>query len=54
MSRSRGSLPKLNTTIHPNNEIAVRMRKLFILLPFPFFFFAIFFFFFWGGGALFF
>ena len=25
----------INTTIHPNNEIAVRMRKLFILLPFP-------------------
>ena len=24
-----------NTTIHPNNEIAVRMRKLFILPPFP-------------------
>ena len=25
----------INTSIHPNNEIAVRMRKLFILLPFP-------------------
>ena len=25
----------INTTIHPDNEIAVRMRKLFILLPFP-------------------
>ena len=25
----------INTTIHPNNEIAVRMKKLFILLPFP-------------------
>ena len=25
----------INTTIHPNNETAVRMRKLFILLPFP-------------------
>ena len=24
----------INTTIHPNNEIAVRMRKLSILLPF--------------------
>ena len=40
----RGSLPKkkllpyifiINTTIHPKNEITVRMRKLFILLPFP-------------------
>ena len=27
----------INTTIHPHNEIAVRMRKLFILLPFPVF-----------------
>ena len=25
----------INITIYPNNEIAVRMRKLFILLPFP-------------------
>ena len=25
----------INTTIHPSNEIAVRMRKLLILLPFP-------------------
>ena len=25
----------INTTIHPNNETAVRMRTLFILLPFP-------------------
>ena len=24
-----------HTTIHPNSEIAVRIRKLFILLPFP-------------------
>ena len=29
----------INTTIHPNNEIAVRMRKLFILLPFPVFYY---------------
>ena len=27
----------INTTIHRHNEIAVRMRKLFILLPFPVF-----------------
>ena len=25
----------INTTIHPNNDIAVRMGKLFTLLPFP-------------------
>ena len=25
----------IDTTIHSNNETAVRMRKLFILLPFP-------------------